>query len=224
MTSVDRKLRLEDISPVLSSARILQPEAQKNSKRLESVQKRILAVALDNFHHLIVVVIAHLKHLHLGESDNAEVPVESIDRVLVVLRFDCWNLQTVIDHDLFVEHVELEIKITGGCLVRVIDADIDSDVPQEFLQLIDVLRFMTIRGESILPFVRTLVFVEFRGLHGDETEAFVGQVCNDHLDASANPQTIIIGVVFEFCSILCSQLCNAFKNNMAPFFLLRCVA
>ena len=30
VTSVDRKLRLEDISPVLSSARILQPEAQKD--------------------------------------------------------------------------------------------------------------------------------------------------------------------------------------------------
>ena len=30
VTSVDRKLRLKDISPVLSSARILQPEAQKD--------------------------------------------------------------------------------------------------------------------------------------------------------------------------------------------------
>ena len=43
----------------------------------------------------------------------------------MVLRFDLWRFKTIINHDLFVEHIVIKIKITSRRLVREINTNID---------------------------------------------------------------------------------------------------
>ena len=51
-------------------------------ERLKGIKKRILTITLNDFNHLIIVIVANMKNVHLGESNNSKKSVESIHGIL----------------------------------------------------------------------------------------------------------------------------------------------